>query len=104
MTIKEAAQKWGMLEFDVYFMCCNRYIENAVYENGAWFIPDDASKPKYDETKPATFYTKSYPKNDGSGKWIVEKGDYYFGGKSVPTDFVECKESECEYIEYQLSL
>ena len=31
----------------------------------------------YDKSKRKTYATKSFPKNDGSGRWIVEYYDIY---------------------------
>ncbi|MCH5201363.1 MAG: hypothetical protein J1F60_10430 [Oscillospiraceae bacterium] len=103
MTLKEASEKWDISEHDLRLLCSWKKVAFAYFSNGEWAIPDNAPEPVYDKDKPATFYTKSYPKGDGSNKWIVEQGDYYIGGKRVPKRYVECEESECPFVEYQLS-
>ena len=101
MTVQEASEKWGISKSDIEILCSTNKIEGVLRIDGFYDIPTDASKPTYD--KPISFYTRSYPKGDGSDKWIVVRGDYYLGGKCVATDFVECEEQECRFIEYQLS-
>ncbi len=39
----------------------------------------------YDKSKLKTYSTRSFPKNDGSGRWIVEYYDVYEDGTSILT-------------------
>ena len=46
ISIKEAAEKWGVSERHVRRYCNDRKIKGAIIENGVWIIPDNAPKPK----------------------------------------------------------
>lgn len=44
----------------------------------------------YDKSKLTTYRTRSFPKNDGSGRWVVEYYDVYEDGTSILTRACEC--------------
>ncbi|MBQ3348746.1 Fic family protein [Candidatus Saccharibacteria bacterium] len=46
LSAKETAEKWGVSERSVRNYCANGRIEGAKWENGAWWIPNDATKPE----------------------------------------------------------
>ncbi|MBQ7131759.1 MAG: hypothetical protein IJO29_04225 [Oscillospiraceae bacterium] len=50
-----------------------------------------------------TYSTKSYPKQDGSGRWIVEYYDVYEDGTQVLTRAAECDEERVYMVTYLLS-
>ncbi len=45
MTVKEAAQKWGISERQAQQLCTAGRVEGAAKFGGAWAIPSDAAKP-----------------------------------------------------------
>ncbi len=45
ITVKEAAQKWGISERQAQQLCVSGRIEGATKFGGAWAIPDNAEKP-----------------------------------------------------------
>ena len=45
MTIKQAAQKWGIGERRINTLCQEGRIEGAVKSGKSWAIPADAKKP-----------------------------------------------------------
>ena len=60
MTLKEAAQKWGLSDRRINTLCLEGRIEGAVKFGLVWAIPKDAVKPKDERIK--------------SGKYIKKKG------------------------------
>lgn len=61
------------------------------------------NKSSYDKAKLVTYSTKSYPKQDGSGRWIVEYYDVYEDGTQVLTRAAECDEERVYMVTYLLS-
>jgi AraC-like DNA-binding protein len=45
MTIKQAAQKWGVQERQIQTLCSKNRIDGAIRFNRSWAIPKNASKP-----------------------------------------------------------
>ena len=45
MTLKEAAEKWGVTPRRVNYYCAAGRIPGAVKMAGVWLIPKDAEKP-----------------------------------------------------------
>ena len=46
MTVKEAAEKWGLSVRRVQLLCVEGRIEGAMKHASVWAIPKDADKPK----------------------------------------------------------
>ena len=46
MTVKEAAEKWGLSVRRVQLLCVEGRIEGALKYASVWAIPKDAEKPK----------------------------------------------------------
>lgn len=46
MTVKEAAEKWGLSVRRVQLLCVEGRIEGAMKYASVWAIPKDAEKPK----------------------------------------------------------
>ena len=46
MTVKEAAEKWGISERRIQLLCVQGRIEGASKYASVWAIPKDAEKPK----------------------------------------------------------
>ena len=61
MTVKEAAEKWGLSVRRVQLLCVEGRIEGAMKHASVWAIPKDADKPK-DERIITGIYIK--PKNN----------------------------------------
>ena len=61
MTVKEAAEKWGLSVRRVQLLCVEGRIEGAMKHASVWVIPKDAEKPK-DERIITGKYIK--PKNN----------------------------------------
>lgn len=57
----------------------------------------------YDKSKLKTYSTRSYPKNDGSGRWIVEYYNVYEDGTSILTRACECDEERVSFVTYLLA-
>ena len=51
MTLKEAAEKWGVTPRRVYYYCAAGRIPSAVKMATIWLIPKDAEKPIDGRTK-----------------------------------------------------
>ena len=51
MTLKEAAEKWGVTPRRVNYYCAARRIPGAVKMATIWLIPKDAEKPIDGRTK-----------------------------------------------------
>lgn len=60
-------------------------------------------KGSYDKAAYVTYATKSYPKNDGSGRWIVEYYDVYADNTSELTRAAECDEDRVCFVTYLLA-
>ena len=45
MTLKEAAEKWGVSPRRVNYYCAGERIHGAVKMAGVWLVPKDAEKP-----------------------------------------------------------
>ena len=56
ITVKEAANKWNLSERSVRNYCALGRVEGAVFENGAWKIPEDSKKPVRANEKPHKNY------------------------------------------------
>ena len=59
MTIKDAAEKWGITQRRIQVLCAEGRIEGAVRFGKAWAIPTDTEKPSDARVK--------------SGKYIKQK-------------------------------
>ena len=46
MTLKEAAEKWGVSPRRVNYYCAGERIPCAVKMAGVWLVPKDAEKPR----------------------------------------------------------
>lgn len=46
ISVKVAAQKWGLSERRVQILCSQNRIEGAFRLGNAWAIPNDAKKPE----------------------------------------------------------
>ena len=46
MTLKEAAEKWGVSPRRVNYYCAGERIPGAVKMAGVWLVPKDAEKPR----------------------------------------------------------
>ena len=46
MTLKEAAEKWGVSPRRVNYYCTGERIPGAVKMAGVWLVPKDAEKPR----------------------------------------------------------
>lgn len=53
--------------------------------------------------KPITYATRSYPKNDESGRWIVEYYDVYKDGTEILTRAEECDKDRVSLVTFLLS-
>ena len=90
ITVKEAAQKWGINERRVRFLCQENRIEGLEKKGKVYLIPDNAPKPldrrgkttpiKLNKNKEINFatYRKEYPTVDGyfgpyGGSFVDEK-------------------------------
>ena len=51
MTLKEAAEKWGVTPRRVNYYCAGERIHGAVKMAGVWLIPKNAEKPIDGRTK-----------------------------------------------------
>lgn len=51
MTLKEAAEKWGVTPRRVNYYCTTDRIPGAVKMAGVWLVPKDADKPIDGRTK-----------------------------------------------------
>ena len=54
MTLKEAAEKWGVTPRRVNYYCAAGRIPGAVKMAGVWLIPKNAETPIAGRTKPGT--------------------------------------------------
>ena len=59
MTIKQAAQKWGIGERRINTLCQEGRIEGAAKFGKSWAIPADAKKPIYDRTRIGRYIKQS---------------------------------------------
>ena len=55
MTLKEAAEKWGVTPRRVNYYCAAGRIPGAVKMAGVWLIPKNAEKPIYNQAKEKLF-------------------------------------------------
>lgn len=51
MTLKEAAEKWGVIPRRVNYYCASECIPSAMKMVGVWLLPKDAEKPIDRRTK-----------------------------------------------------
>ena len=51
MTLKEAAEKWGVTPRRVNYLCAGGRIPGAVKMAGVWLIPKNVEKPNDGTTK-----------------------------------------------------
>ena len=54
MTLKEAAEKWGVTPRRVNYYCAGERIPGAMKMAGVWLIPKNAEKPIDGRTKQGT--------------------------------------------------
>ena len=59
MTIKQAAQKWGIGERRINTLCQEGRIEGATKFGKSWAIPADAKKPIDQRTKTGRYIKQS---------------------------------------------
>lgn len=59
MTIKEAAEKWGISVRRVQTICNENMVDGAMKFGGVWAIPKDAEKPTDRRVKHAKYVTKA---------------------------------------------
>lgn len=45
LTTKQAAEKWGISDRRVRFLCVNGQVDGAYHKGKSWFIPEEAQKP-----------------------------------------------------------
>ena len=57
MTLKEAAEKWGVTPRRVNYYCAGGRISGAVKMAGVWLIPKTAEKPIDGRTKQGFFFS-----------------------------------------------
>ncbi len=57
----------------------------------------------YDKAQIKTYGTKSFPKNDGSDRWMVEYYDIYEDGTKVLTRATECDKERVELVTYLIA-
>lgn len=57
----------------------------------------------YDKAKLKTYSTKSFPKNDGSDRWVVEYYDVYEDGTQILTRAAECDKERVALVTYLLA-
>lgn len=57
----------------------------------------------YDKSKCVTYSTKAFPKDDGSGRWIVEYYDVYEDGTQILSRAAECDKERVHLVTYLLS-
>lgn len=57
----------------------------------------------YGKSKLKTYSTRSFPKNDGSGRWVVEYYDVYEDGTSILSRACECDKDRVGIVTYLLS-
>ena len=62
MTLKEAAEKWGVTPRRVNYYCAAGRIPGAVKMAGVWLIPKNAEKPT--DRRRKTSYKKSIAKSE----------------------------------------
>lgn len=60
-------------------------------------------KSSYNKAKYVTYRTRSYPKNDGSGRWVIEYYDVYEDGKEILTRAAECDKDRVYLVTYLLA-
>ena len=63
MTLKEAAEKWGVTPRRVNYYCAGERISGAVKMAGIWLIPKTAEKPIDGRTKEIRPANKSQVEN-----------------------------------------
>ena len=51
LTMKEAAEKWGVSGRMVTYYCTSGKINTAIKKGGIWLIPSDTEKPSDGRTK-----------------------------------------------------
>ena len=51
ITVKEAAEKWGITARQVQILCKNNRIVGATRMSRIWVIPENANKPTIDKRK-----------------------------------------------------
>ncbi len=71
MTIKEAAEKWGISIRYVNVLCHNGKIPNAKMFGSVWAIPADTQKPIQDRRERTGKY-KDWRKKYGKNKIVIE--------------------------------
>lgn len=57
----------------------------------------------YDKSKQKTYAAKSFPKNDGSDRWIVEYYDIYEDNTEILSRVVECDKNRVGIVTYLIA-
>ncbi len=57
----------------------------------------------YDKSKYKTYATKAFPKNDDSGRWVVEYYDIYEDNTEILSRAVECDKDRVGIVTYLIS-
>ena len=57
----------------------------------------------YDKSKRKTYGTKSFPKKDGSGRWIVEYYNIYEDNTEILSRAVECDKNRVGIVTYLIA-
>ena len=57
----------------------------------------------YDKSKRKTYGTKSFHKNDGSGRWIVEYYNIYEDNTEILSRAVECDKNRVGIVTYLIA-
>ena len=58
MTIKEAAEKWGLSGRRIQTLCAQGRIEGAIKIGSYWAVPKEAEKPKDERIKSGKYIKK----------------------------------------------
>lgn len=58
MTLKEAAEKWGIGDRRINALCLEGRIEGATRAGTMWLIPEDAKKPEDARVKSGKYIKK----------------------------------------------
>lgn len=57
----------------------------------------------YNKSKHKTYATKAFPKNDDSGRWVVEYYDIYEDNTEILSRAVECDKDRVGVVTYLIS-
>lgn len=64
ITLRETAEKWGLSERRVRFLCEEGRVEGAIKFGRAWAIPIDCIKPKDNRIKTGKFMKNKVLEDD----------------------------------------